>query len=535
MAEGLAVTFDVLTNADNEAAVAALIPALDSRHEPIRNGALASLLLRHSTAAHREILTRLHALDENARQIVRQHPGRMTSAIREVLLDSGSPLSVNAYYAVVWLQEYDLVPLLLNILEDPGNPSAAVATKVMMQLVDLLHEGLTQPESSEWRRDPQMFQSTVVGALEQSLRRFAKHKRRDVLEAFLLLADRDNAVLDEIFQTPYHPAFLSLIDILSSTPHASIIGLLLSYLDDPRAPSAVLAVVAKRSDAKFVQALLRKVSGDPSPAVLGNLKRISSVSWARSGGIVLERLDDASQTAAIKLVVASGMPRTEVFPVVERVLLHGTRGGRRAASEALDEFSGADANRLALKALADEDPQVQANVLMQIRRRGIPGALPRLVAMIDSRHAVVRDAARQSLAEFSFKRFLGAFDMLEEEVRRTTGALVKKIDPQTIPLLQAEMESSSRARRLRGIEMATTMDCISQLEATVIQLLSDEDHMVRTEAATALALSPSTASREALTEGLQDSSMSVQEACSRSLQEQERFTQWRETLVDPRD
>ena len=38
--------------------------------------------------------------------------------------------------------------------------------------------------------------------------------------------------------------------------------------------------------------------------------------------------------------------------------------------------------------------------------------------MVDSPHAVVRKAARESLAEFSFRRYLAAFDMLDEEVRQ---------------------------------------------------------------------------------------------------------------------
>jgi hypothetical protein len=423
----------------------------------------------------------------------------------------------------------------LNILEEPESPNSTLAVKALGQLVDLLYEGLTRPEPSDRSRDPHIFRHIVVGALEQSLRRFAKHKRREVVEAFLLLTHRDNSLLREILQTPYHPAFLMTMEILSTTSHGSIIGLLLNFLDDPRAPSAILSVVSKRSDLRFVQALLRKIGREPSTPMAVNLKRITTVHWARSGNVVLDQLDDQSQHAAVKLVMVSGMPRADAFAVVGHFLLRGKRGGRRAAAEALNEFSGADANALALRALEDEDPQVQANVLVQIRRRGIPGALPRLVAMIDSRHAVVRKAARKSLAEFSFKRFLGAFDILDDEVRRTTGALVKKIDPQTIPLLEVELASSARTRRLRGLALARVMECVAALEPVIIRLLKDDDHIVRTEAAVALAQSESPASREALSEALNDSSSAVREACTRSLQEQTEFARWREALADPRD
>ena len=88
-----------------------------------------------------------------------------------------------------------------------------------------------------------------------------------------------------------------------------------------------------------------------------------------------------------------------------------------------------------MKVLEDPDPGVQAAVLGQLRHRGIPGILPHLISMVDSPHSEVRKAARESLTEFTFKRFLASFDMLAEEVQRTTGNLVKKVDPQTVPLL----------------------------------------------------------------------------------------------------
>jgi HEAT repeat protein len=156
-------------------------------------------------------------------------------------------------------------------------------------------------------------------------------------------------------------------------------------------------------------------------------------------------------------------------------------------------------------------------VLVQLRHRGIPGVLPRLVDMLDSRHAVVRKAARESLSEFTFKRFVAAFDMLEDEVRQSTGMLVKKVDLQTIPSLREEMASPVRKRRLRGAAIARTIEVVPHLEAEIAGLLQDEDHLVRAEAAAALAQCSSTASRLALEDALNDRSGTVQEAAKKSL------------------
>jgi HEAT repeat protein len=284
-----------------------------------------------------------------------------------------------------------------------------------------------------------------------------------------------------------------------------------------------------------VRYFLRKIGREPSAAMAQNLKRIESVSWLRMGGVFLEQLDDAAQHGVVRLAMNAGIPRLQAFSTIEHLLLRGKPAGRREAARALGEFQGADANALALKALADPDPQVQANILAHLRRRGIPGVLPRLLEMVDSRHAVVRKAARDSLVEFTFKRYLGAFEMLDEEVRHSTGTLVKKIDPQTIPLLREELQSPVRTRRLRGLAIVRAIDAVETLEELVIELLCDEDHLVRAEAAAALAMCPTQSSRGALENALSDRSPTVQEAARRSLHEQAMFTHWRESLADPRD
>jgi hypothetical protein len=215
--------------------------------------------------------------------------------------------------------------------------------------------------------------------------------------------------------------------------------------------------------------------------------------------------------------MTSGVPRQQAFTTIAQLMRGGTSGGRRAAAEALEEFNGGEANSLALAALDDADPHVQAAVLGHIRRRGIPGMLSRLIDLLESPHLIVRQAARKSLAEFSFKRFIGAFDMLDEAVRRSTGALVKKVDSHTVPLLQLELRSRVRTRRLRGLGIVRSMDAVIELEPLIVELLKDEDHLIRAEAASALAFSRSEESLHALEELLGDRSLVVQEAAHKSL------------------
>ncbi len=236
---------------------------------------------------------------------------------------------------------------------------------------------------------------------------------------------------------------------------------------------------------------------------------------------MINSLDEAEQHSLVQMVMASGIKRLDVFKTIEHLLRYGKPGGRRAASVALARFNGAEANALALHALDDADPQVQAAILGQVRQRGIPGALLRLVEFADSPHEVVRQAARDSLGEFSFDRFLAAFDMLDDQVRQSTGELVRKINPEATAGLVEEMQSRSRTRRLRAVGVAISMGVVPDVEATIIELLADDDHVIRSEAARALGTSNSAISRQALREALLDRSIVVQESAERSLRQLE--------------
>ena len=124
---------------------------------------------------------------------------------------------------------------------------------------------------------------------------------------------------------------------------------------------------------------------------------------------------------------------------------------------------------------------------------------------------------RHSLVEFSFDRFIATFDLLDAEVRRTTGALVRKINPQAVAQLAAELRTRSRTRRLRALAIAGAMSVQPELESVLVELLADEDPLVRSEAARALGQCPTSVARAALAEALADRHNAVKAAAQASL------------------
>jgi hypothetical protein len=293
--------------------------------------------------------------------------------------------------------------------------------------------------------------------------------------------------------------------------------LLLSFLEDPHPPSTALTTLVRRNGRKFIAHLLRKIGLAPPAIVLHNLKRIDSIPWSRPEAGMLDGLDDAEQHSLVAMLQASAVRRNDVYATLAHLARRGRPGGRRAALRAMSEFRGADANQLVVAALDDEDPLVQAEAVRQLRQRGVPGSMSRLIDMAESRQPAVREAVREALSEFRFPRFLNSFDLMDDETRRSTGALVLKIDPQAPALLVDELKSALRTRRLRALAVAAAMDAVRRVERPLRKLLSDEDHLVRIETARALAVCDSEDTRDALLRAAADKSVLARQAARQSL------------------
>jgi HEAT repeat protein len=514
---GLEKTIEVLISTGNEAAVEVLLPALDATHRSIQERALKALLERWSAQGQREILRRWNTFDERLKSIAAERPGRLHDALREAILGNDPRLFANACDAVLWMKEYDLLPALLTATEDRANPLGEDAAQTMLSLTEILYEELAAPRDYRIRRDPQLIRQHLLAKLEQAVMRFDQHRRAAALDAFLLLANRENATLKSILLNPHDKVYLSLVDVLSHSSRPGVMRLLLAYLEDPHAPFAALNALAYRSDEAFLRHLLKKVGPDAGPVVRSNLRRIENIPWLREDLRRLAELSEVEQEAVMHLAAASGLKRLQVFEVTQFLLRHGNVGGRRAAALQLTEFKGVEANLLAVQALEDSDPQVQVAILTQLRERGIPSAMTRLLELVDSPHLIVRQAAQQCLAEFSFKRYLAAFDMLDAEVRKSTGALVKKVDPETLPLLREELRSGGRVRRLRALAIVASLAVAPEVEPELIELLGDEDHFVRIEAAQLLIECDTPHTRQALRSAMLDRNVGVQQAAERSL------------------
>jgi len=515
--DALERTFRVLTRTPNESAAPILIRALDAPRRPVQEFALRALLERRTVAGHRELIRRWDSFGEHFRRIVSERPGRLTSALRDAVAEDDATMIAGACALAVATREFDLMPVLVSAAETRDNVHRELLLRTAVELAELLYEELGAPRDYRDRRDPQLTRRHLVGMLEQAIGRASADRRRTLVEGFLILVSMDNGLLRRVLDDARHPAHPEMIELFRTSPRSAIIQNLLRFLDVSMPPAHALRIIAERRDVPFLRKLCKHVGPEWGETVRRNLRHIEGFPWIEAPSL-LAALSDAEQFAAVRITMASRIPRDEVLPMIRFLFREGRPGGRRAAAESLPEFGGSEANELALAVLDDDDATVQATVVRQIRDRGIPGAMAKLIQLIDSPKPEVQRAARESLREFTFQRYLLAFDSLEDDVRRTTGVLVRKIDAKTLTLVAEELASPSRIRRMRGLRIVAAMGVVGELESSIIDLLGDEDHFLRAEAARTLGGCRSGRARHALREALQDRSAAVQEAAEEALQ-----------------
>src|SRR5688500_9595965 len=119
MPNPLQLTFDLLARTTNVMAVDALIRGLDVPDERLRLLALDALLRRESTRGHIEITRRLQRMTPVLRTRLERSAASFGPALKQCLLHGNPEISDNALEMTGWFEDYDQVPVLLTLLEDP--------------------------------------------------------------------------------------------------------------------------------------------------------------------------------------------------------------------------------------------------------------------------------------------------------------------------------------------------------------------------------------------------------------------------------
>ncbi|MCC9605197.1 HEAT repeat domain-containing protein [Blastopirellula sp. JC732] len=510
-------TFEFLARSGNAAATPVLIAALRSEALDIREFAFDALLKRSSAKGEAYLFEHWHELSEAWRLKIKQQMGVMTAILREQLLSPSRPDCEKAAAIALELEDFDLVRSVTTAAEDANNPNRDVAGRCLVSLIDRLRKLLDEATDAR-KRNLVLWRGRAMESLDDSMRRCSTHQSDEIVESFLMLTSREHPMFRHLLDEPNSQVYKLTLSILKRTLRPAIVRLILSVFSETAPCPTLLAAAAWRTDPPFVAQLLDTFSSGMSEVELRNIKKIARVGWSHDQWDLLRSLTGRQQETALRFLIASSQDRDTVFGVIHFFLTQGKPDGRLAAIDSLAKDRGAVASQLVIDATSDEDPEVAAAALRQLRHRGIPGSLKYLLAQLDSEHEVVRVAVRESLEEFSFSKYLAAFDLMMDDRRETTGHLVRKIDTHSDELLVAELNSEMQSRRRRAIEVVECLGIAEQMQGPLLNLLKCDDYLIRVAAANALTNCNSDEAIAGLREALLDRNVSVQQAAEASLQ-----------------
>jgi hypothetical protein len=284
----------------------------------------------------------------------------------------------------------EAIPALLGVLDRENHPNIPLAASTVLRLADLFYEELSRPDRQPRRKEFDNVRQRLTASLEEGFRKYWRHGRREVVEAFLMLGKPQNVGFRYALQQTGGSTD-AVLEILEKSPRGGIIRLLLSFLEDPMMPQAIRKILATRSDPKFVENFATAAAERMSKAA-EVLAKFDGFSWVDDGGPMVVQMSGPSQACIVQVLRATAVRSARLLGLLEPILRDGAVQGRRAAASALAEVHGSVADECILRFLDDPDPVVQATLVRQVRTRGMAHAMSTLLKYFDTPYEEVRSA-----------------------------------------------------------------------------------------------------------------------------------------------
>lgn len=528
MKGGYVKTVRTLVRSNNRAASELLNRALSSSHEGVRRAACTEIISSKGSKLLLEFIRNIDSIDDMISEILAESPGKLSNPIRSALLSKERILQKNAVRAALVYRVYDLIPILLNMLTaektehrpGPDIPIDELLIRLTKQFVDDIEENRTGDTLRA------LVINETTAALHRIIRNFRRNDDPIFLKIFLLLGPyihEKDLKQNQAFRNPLHPIYAALAGILQTEKDEYIYEFILDSLHAQNVPGLVLSAISNRTDPDFLQYFLEGLESPFPAAVQDNVARIHRLEWINSVRSLLKDLDPKAQSNLVELLHCSRLPREEIFTVCQQIVQFGCPSGRCAALVELSASALEEVDNIIWENSGDSDPEVRATALKLLRARNHPQASVRLLQNIDNPSKIVREVVQEMLPEFRIQRFLASFDLLNEQQRKLTFKIVKKIDPRTNEVLIQELHEGNPAAKVRAIRCIEIGELVPQMEEPLCSLLlHGEPAPLRMKAAELLATGRREISRLSLIQASHnDKSFDVRIVAKSSLEKRE--------------
>ncbi|MEM6330239.1 MAG: HEAT repeat domain-containing protein [Planctomycetota bacterium] len=520
---GLKRSLLTLVATPNRAAIDVLAAALRSPSAPVRVGAAKALAARTDAESHQRVLRDTGDCPADVRAAIasREACSRLRPVVAAAIQGDDQPLCERACGYAIEAEDYRLLATVVDEAMKPSHPCVAGLCSAALRLARALAAAIEAEEADKplaARSELTPVRRAANQGLGRALDRFSVHKRLELIDAFLLIANHDNPGVRAVLRDTTHAAHAPLLRALETSAGRGAMELLARAFEDGDAPAPLIEIGARRADLAFCRTLVGRVGPTPGVRVVFNARKTAGFGWATPERIEkLLTLPPDTQAAAVRLQGATRSKSADRLRLIEAVMAGGADAARAAACELLGKVTPGHAQALLQQGLADSNPAVVAATAGRLRKAQMPDALERLVSLLEHDSPDVVSVAQGELREFSFDSYRQVFDKLPKDLRTKAGRLVGLADPEATATLRIDLQSPVVDRRRDALELVGELGVVDRVLPAVTALAGDRDSLIRTRVATLLGGSSQGDAVGYLAEALADPHPGVRQAAEASL------------------
>ncbi|MCL2347748.1 MAG: hypothetical protein FWC50_05735 [Planctomycetaceae bacterium] len=491
MSEALKKTIQVFADAKGPLSTKMLCMALRSSDPEIRQLACYEVIAKKNIAGISELVKNFSQLEPEQHLLLKKNREKLAPAIRAALLNDDPVVQKNGIAATEEFLPFALIPQFLHFMEQG---TQMVHLGVIQWTISFLVDNFVKEFNGILPKRPSdgHLLVEISEALQQGLKTWRRHERGIFFDVFFKLSDRLITLGDEfqeMMSNPRHPAHAAMARKLIYSTELHVVRFIMRSFGERLVPPCLLATVAKRTDKIFVRILLESVGYQPSAAFQENLAKIRRFEWISTLRTLLEEIDEGCHRFLVELVRHSGMSEYEKMVVYEQIYRYGKPEGRLLVVQLMRQFTTPDADRLIYAAADDQNENVQAAALSQLRIRKIRNATGKLMQHAHSPSAKVRKIILEELPEFRMRHFLEVMDSLSETQREQMFLIVRQLDPELNDTLARELTNPNQLHKDVLLDCVARLKNVPAFETALMQLIEREtDFLIRLKAIKLLAL-----------------------------------------------
>jgi hypothetical protein len=506
---GVAQTFAVLPELPEADAARMLNQALAEPHEPLQGAAVEFILSDRQPARMMMLVAHFPELLPEARRRLQARRAPLIGLAVELIGRADSRLRPAAFQVVAELGDLVHARLLLDGLSDAGARIRHICQTGLKKWIEAFYTHLLQAKKNRERVSVelvQLYRPHACAVVERMLWHFESVPESLWVKTAIELGPASVPVLlERVLEKPGSPLYAAFVTYMQMSHSAEATDLLLQMCADrsPRARGAAEEICARRRDPAFGHELAARL-GALEPAAAAELaERMITAPWWEPA-LLASDLTEPELAVLARALCATRIEAQEKQQRLRALLAHPSAGARAVGLAELERLEAPDLLALGRAALADPDSGVVLAAARMLARRGAPDLASLMAPHVKSPHLELSQLALRVIADESFKRYVSAFDQLDEATRQRAAQAISRIDGSLIDRLRAEIESLEPERRFKALRIVDYAGKEDELRPILMDLLYDSDVKVRSAAVKTIQLTASVEGMRLLIDALND-------------------------------